>query len=106
MKQRQVRVMGANVASEQPEKTAILVDLVPLEEKFDNSTAFLTFEKFWHKRVAIKTPLFGDYEVLYVLYPGLECLHHLLVVDFIFFQYTVECSLNFGACLLYDKLII
>ncbi|XP_020097313.1 receptor-like serine/threonine-protein kinase ALE2 isoform X2 [Ananas comosus] len=71
MKQRQVRVMGANVASEQPEKTAILVDLVPLEEKFDNSTAFQTFEKFWHKQVAIKASLFGDYEVLYVLYPGL-----------------------------------
>lgn len=106
MKQRQVRVMGANVASEQPEKTAILVDLVPLEEKFDNSTAFLTFEKFWHKQVAVKASLFGDYEVLYVLYPGLECLHHLLAVDFISFQYTVECSLNFGAHLLFHKLII
>ncbi|XP_072999893.1 receptor-like serine/threonine-protein kinase ALE2 isoform X2 [Typha latifolia] len=71
MKPRQVRVMGANVGSEQPEKTVILIDLVPLQEKFDNATAFSTYESFWHKQVAIKKSLFGDYDVLYVLYPGL-----------------------------------
>ncbi|KAB2019654.1 hypothetical protein ES319_D07G011300v1 [Gossypium barbadense] len=71
MKQSQVRIMGANAASEQPEKTIVLVDLVPLGEKFDNTTAFLTYQRFWHKQVAIKASLFGDYEVLYVRYLGL-----------------------------------
>ncbi|XP_008782532.2 receptor-like serine/threonine-protein kinase ALE2 isoform X2 [Phoenix dactylifera] len=71
MKQSQVRIMGANAASEQLEKTDILVDLVPYGDKFDNTTALLTYKKFWLKQVVIKTSLFGDYDVLYVLYPGL-----------------------------------
>ncbi|XP_042480822.1 receptor-like serine/threonine-protein kinase ALE2 isoform X3 [Macadamia integrifolia] len=71
MKQSQVRIMGANAANQQPEKTVVLIDLVPLGEKFDNTTAFLTYEKFWHKQVTMKTSFFGDYEVLYVRYPGL-----------------------------------
>ncbi|XP_039032690.1 receptor-like serine/threonine-protein kinase ALE2 [Hibiscus syriacus] len=71
MKSSQVRIMGANAASEQPEKTIVLIDLVPLGEIFDNTTAFITYDRFWHKKVAIKTSLFGDYEVLYVRYLGL-----------------------------------
>ncbi|KAF5946674.1 hypothetical protein HYC85_016902 [Camellia sinensis] len=74
MKQSQVRIMGANAASQDPEKTIVLVDLVPLGDKFDNTTAYLTFERFWHKQVAIKTSLFGDYEVLYLRYPVHWCL--------------------------------
>ncbi|XP_015571719.1 receptor-like serine/threonine-protein kinase ALE2 isoform X1 [Ricinus communis] len=71
MKQSQVRIMGANAASQQPEKTVVLIDLVPLGERFDNTTAVLTFHRFWHKQVVIKASFFGDYEVLYVRYPGL-----------------------------------
>ncbi|GAB4837798.1 hypothetical protein Ancab_027322 [Ancistrocladus abbreviatus] len=71
MKQSQVRIMGANAASQQPEKTLVLIDLVPLGDKFDNITAFLIYQRFWHKQVAINKSLFGDYEVLYVHYPGL-----------------------------------
>ncbi|KAL4194599.1 hypothetical protein AMTRI_Chr05g60160 [Amborella trichopoda] len=71
MKQSQVRIMGANADTEQQEKTIVLIDLVPLGQKFDNTTAFLTFEKFWHKQVVINVALFGDYDVLYVRYPGL-----------------------------------
>ncbi|XP_048133261.1 receptor-like serine/threonine-protein kinase ALE2 isoform X2 [Rhodamnia argentea] len=71
MKQSQVRIMGANAATEQPEKTIVLIDLVPLGDEFDNTTAFLTFERFWHKQIFINTSYFGDYEVLYVRYPGL-----------------------------------
>ncbi|XP_070037305.1 receptor-like serine/threonine-protein kinase ALE2 isoform X5 [Nicotiana tomentosiformis] len=67
----QVRIMGANSASQYPEKTIVLIDLVPLGEKFDNTTAFLTSQRFWHKQVLIKASLFGDYDVLYVQYPGL-----------------------------------
>ncbi|XP_050216756.1 receptor-like serine/threonine-protein kinase ALE2 isoform X2 [Mercurialis annua] len=71
MKQSQVRIMGANAASQEPEKTIVLVDLVPLGERFDNTTASLTFQRFWHKQVVIKASIFGGYEVLYVRYPGL-----------------------------------
>ncbi|KAL3332331.1 hypothetical protein AABB24_032758 [Solanum stoloniferum] len=67
----QVRIMGANSASQYPEKTIVLIDLVPLGEKFDNTTAFVTSQRFWHKQVVIKSSLFGDYDVLYVQYPGL-----------------------------------
>ena len=74
MKQSQVRIIGATAASEQPEKTVVLIDLVPLGEKFDSTTAFLTYQRFWHKQVAIKTSLFGDYEVLYVHYLGMYVL--------------------------------
>ncbi|KAF1870510.1 hypothetical protein Lal_00003716 [Lupinus albus] len=71
MRQSQVRVMGANIDSQQPDKTVALIDLVPLMEEFDNTTAFLTSERFWHKEVAIKASYFGNYDVLYVTYPGL-----------------------------------
>lgn len=68
----QVRIMGANSASQYPEKTIVLIDLVPLGEKIDNTTAFLTSQRFWHKQVVINFSLFGDYDVLYVQYPGIE----------------------------------
>lgn len=71
IKQSQVRIIGANEANQQPDKTVVLVDLVPLGDKFDNTTAFLIYERFWNKQVAIKPSFFGDYEVLYVRYPGI-----------------------------------
>jgi hypothetical protein len=71
MKQSQVRIIGANAASQQPEKTDVLIDLVPLGDKFDNTTALLTFQRFWHKQVVIQASYFGDYGVLYVHYPGI-----------------------------------
>lgn len=74
MEQSQVRIMGANATNQDPDKTIVLIDLVPLGEKFDNTTAFLTYEKFWHKQVVIKPSFFGDYEVLYVKYPGMSSL--------------------------------
>ena len=74
MNQSQVRVMGANAAPEDPGKTVVLMDLVPLGEKFDNTTAFLVFERFWHKQIFINRTHFGNYDVLYVQYPG-EILH-------------------------------
>ncbi|XP_062219179.1 receptor-like serine/threonine-protein kinase ALE2 isoform X3 [Phragmites australis] len=71
MNQSQVRVMGANAAPDDPEKTVVLIDLVPLGAKFDNTTALLVFERFWHKQVIINPTHFGKYDVLYVIYPGL-----------------------------------
>ncbi|XP_028122345.1 receptor-like serine/threonine-protein kinase ALE2 isoform X1 [Camellia sinensis] len=67
----QVRIMGANTASQQLEKTVVLINMVPSRENFDESTAFLIYKKFWHKQVFIKTALFGAYEVIQVRYPGL-----------------------------------
>ncbi|KAJ8751086.1 hypothetical protein K2173_016267 [Erythroxylum novogranatense] len=71
MKRSQVHIMAANATSQQPEKTIVHIDLVPAGERFDDTTAFLIFRRFWKKLVVIKTSLFGDYEVLYVNYPGL-----------------------------------
>lgn len=71
MNQSQVRVMGANAAPDDPEKTIVFIDLVPLEPKFDNTTALLVFERFWHKKVIINPMHFGKYDVLYVQYEGL-----------------------------------
>lgn len=71
LKQSQVRIMGANAASEDSEKTTVLIDLVPLGKYFDNNTAFLIYERFWNKQVVIEASFFGDYDVLYVIYQGL-----------------------------------
>ncbi|XP_068653978.1 receptor-like serine/threonine-protein kinase ALE2 isoform X2 [Aristolochia californica] len=71
LKQSQVRIMGANVDSEDQGKTVVDIDLVPLGEKFDNTTALLTYDRFWKKKVPINESLFGDYEVVSIRYPGL-----------------------------------
>lgn len=68
--QSQVRIMGANAANELPDKTDVLIDLLPFEDHFQNSTVFSISEKFWHKKLFINSSLFGDYLVLYVTYPG------------------------------------
>ncbi|ERN12903.1 hypothetical protein AMTR_s00050p00189150 [Amborella trichopoda] len=70
LKQSQVRIMGANALSQDQEKTVVNIDLVPLGERFDNTTALLTYDRFWRKKVVIDKILFGDYEVIYVRYPG------------------------------------
>lgn len=72
MKQSQVRIMGANADSQNQEKTVVLLDLVPFGAKFDNSTAYLIYQKFYQKEVIIEPYYFGNYEVLYVRYPGMK----------------------------------
>ncbi|KAG0484696.1 hypothetical protein HPP92_008775 [Vanilla planifolia] len=71
MKQSQVRIMGANSAPEDYDKTDVLIDLVPLGKSFKKSTVLVTSVKFWKKQVAVKASYFGEYDVLYVSYPGL-----------------------------------
>lgn len=71
LKQSQVRIMGATADSLDQGKTMVNIDLVPLGEKFDNTTALLTYERFWQKKVPINTTLFGNYEVMDLRYPGL-----------------------------------
>lgn len=67
----QVRIMGANSASPQLEKTTVLINLVPRGAKFGNDSAFAIYKKFFHKQVQMEASQFGDYEVLYVHYPGI-----------------------------------
>lgn len=67
----QVRIMGADAANQQLDKTNIIINLVPKGVKFDNTAAFLIYKKFWHREILIDDSLFGAYEVLYVHYPGL-----------------------------------
>lgn len=74
MKQSQVRIMGANADSQNQEKTVVLLDLVPFGAKFDNSTAYLIYKKFYQKEVAIEPLYFGNYEILYMRYPGMKYL--------------------------------
>ncbi|KAJ8756057.1 hypothetical protein K2173_024604 [Erythroxylum novogranatense] len=67
----QVRIMGANAASEQLDKSTVLINLVPRRLKFDDTTALWIYKKFWNRQVQIKASVFGPYEVLNVQYPGL-----------------------------------
>ncbi|TKY48261.1 Receptor serine/threonine-protein kinase ALE2 [Spatholobus suberectus] len=67
----QVRIVGADATSQQPEKTTVLINLVPQGVKFDDTTAFLIYKKFWQREILNDASAFGTYEVLYVHYPGL-----------------------------------
>lgn len=71
LKQSQVRIMGASADSQNQGRTIVDINLVPLGEKFDNTTALLTYERFWQKEVPLNRTLFGNYEVIYIKYPGL-----------------------------------
>ncbi|EPS66308.1 hypothetical protein M569_08460, partial [Genlisea aurea] len=71
MKRSQVRIIGANTSGDDPEKTIVLIDLLPVGERIDDATAYVIFKRFWSKKVDIKSSLFGGYDVLYVRYPGL-----------------------------------
>ncbi|KAJ4824799.1 hypothetical protein Tsubulata_022790 [Turnera subulata] len=67
----QVRIMGANAATQQLEKSTVLINLVPRGVKFSNTTAYSIYKKFWGRQVFIKPSLFGAYDLLFVRYPGL-----------------------------------
>ena len=69
MKSSQVRIKNQD-----SEKMVVMINLVPLGEKFENFTAYVTAQRLWLKQVPIKSSLFGDYEVLFVKYPGTSIL--------------------------------
>ncbi|KAF5960713.1 hypothetical protein HYC85_001922, partial [Camellia sinensis] len=71
LKQSQVIIIGASADSENQGRTVVDINLVPLGEKFDNTSAMLTYERFWQKKVPLNKTLFGNYEVMYINYPGL-----------------------------------
>lgn len=70
LEQSQVKIMGASADSQNQGKTVVDINLVPLGEKFDNTTAILTYQRFRHKKVPLNMTLFGNYEVIYISYPG------------------------------------
>ena len=74
----QVRIVGADAASHQLEKTTVLINLVPQGVKFDDTTALLIYKKFWHREILTDASLFGAYEVLYVHYPGYNLIPNFL----------------------------
>ncbi|KAJ4832300.1 Receptor-like serine/threonine-protein kinase ale2 [Turnera subulata] len=71
LEQSQVKIMGATADSQDQGKTVVDINLVPLGEKFDNTTAVLTADRFWHKKVLLNATLFGVYEVISISYPGI-----------------------------------
>ncbi|GFP82999.1 receptor-like serine/threonine-protein kinase ale2 [Phtheirospermum japonicum] len=71
LKQSQVAIIGASADALNQERTVVDINLVPLGEKFDDTTAILTFQRFLHKKVPLNRTLFGDYGVMNISYPGL-----------------------------------
>ena len=79
--------MGASADTENQGKTVVDINLVPLGEKFDNTTAMLIYQRFQHRKVPLNMTLFSTYEVIYISSPG-DYLHSsitLLVSHIIFF---------------------
>lgn len=68
--QSQVVITGASADSENQGQTVIDVNLLPLWQRFDNVTAAFTYERFWKKKLSLNKTLFGDYQVVYIIYPG------------------------------------
>ncbi|GMH25908.1 hypothetical protein Nepgr_027751 [Nepenthes gracilis] len=71
LKHSQLQIVGATADSQNQERTIVDINLVPLGEKFDNTTAALIFERFLRKEVPLNNTLFGIYEVIYIKYPGI-----------------------------------
>ncbi|CAH8354627.1 unnamed protein product [Eruca vesicaria subsp. sativa] len=70
LEQSQVKIMGDSADSENQGKTVVDINLVPLGEKFDNTTATLIYQRFRHKKVPLNESVFGDYEVTHISYQG------------------------------------
>ncbi|CAA0833423.1 Receptor-like serine/threonine-protein kinase ALE2 [Striga hermonthica] len=71
LKQSQVAIIGASADTQNQERAVVDIYLVPLGEKFDDTTAILTYERFLRKKVPLNRTLFGDYGVMNISYPGL-----------------------------------
>ena len=67
---RQVEIVGASTDSQYTDYTIVDMNLVPLGQEFDNITALLIYRKLWQHELVLNATLFGNYSVIYVLYPG------------------------------------
>ena len=83
LEQSQVKIMGASADSENQGKTVVDFNLVPLGEKFDNTTATLIYQRFRHKKVPLNESVFGVYEVTHISYPG-ELISFVIYLFFCF----------------------
>lgn len=72
IKQRQVVITGATADSQNQGKVLVDINLLPLGDKFDETTAMLIFRRFWLEKIPINKTLFGDYQVVYINYPGIS----------------------------------
>ena len=70
LQQSQVKIMGATADTQNQGRTLVEINLVPLGEKFDNTTAVLTYDRLLHNKVSLNSTLFGTYEVVNISYPG------------------------------------
>lgn len=66
----QVRILGANSVEPDQDKTIVSAEFVPLDTKFDNTTAHLLATRLWGGEVPLNETLFGIYSVIYITYPG------------------------------------
>ncbi|KAL3531170.1 hypothetical protein ACH5RR_010492 [Cinchona calisaya] len=71
LEQSQVVIVGASADTQNQGRTVVDINLVPLEERFDNTTALLIYERFWKKKLPLNSTLFGAYKVIYISYPGI-----------------------------------
>ena len=75
----QVEIVGANAGERNRDGSIVDANLLPLDQEFDNITAFLIFERLWNHEVALNETLFGNYSVVYVHYPGTHFSHKNLI---------------------------
>ena len=66
----QVRIVGANAVEANEDQTDVSADFVPLDTKFDDTTANLLASRLWCGQVPLNQTLFGTYTVIFVTYPG------------------------------------
>ncbi|GAB2281879.1 Receptor-like serine/threonine-protein kinase ale2 [Dionaea muscipula] len=71
LKHSQVQIVGASADTQNQGSAVVDINLVPLGEKFDNTTATLIYERFLRKEVPLNKTLFGNYDVSYIDYPGI-----------------------------------
>lgn len=72
LQQSQVLIANLNPVPSDPDKTSVLVDLIPLGVVFDSTYAELVADRFLNGLVLLNATLFGNYTVQYVMYPGLN----------------------------------
>jgi hypothetical protein len=73
----QVEIVGANAGERSRDSSVVDANLLPLDQEFDNITAFLIFQRLWNHEVPLNSSLFGNYTVVYVHYPGNEQTHRI-----------------------------
>ena len=93
----QVEIVGANAAEQNRDGSVVDANLLPLDQDFDNITAFLIYQRLWNHEVTLNTTLFGNYSVVYVHYPGRDLFCELVVCSLYFFLFGISLVSNQGS---------